>query len=125
MPCKIERRKCRRFEIYGAEVRYKKTGILAWCKGFSKSYPLTDISKGGLSFYCNKKLSIGKKLMVQIQTPNETPFILNAIVRRQAIVSGVKSKLTGIQFMPFCDRHGCNTFEVLEILRALDKKHGG
>ncbi len=125
MPYEIERRKCGRFEIGGAAVSYKKTGLLAWGKGFSESYPLENISKGGLAFYCNEKLAIGKKLMVQIWVPNETPFSLNAVIRRQAIISGIESKLTGIQFVPFGDRPGWNTLDSLEILRALDKKYGG
>jgi hypothetical protein len=121
----IERRECRRFEIDGAEVRYKKTGLLSWGKGFSKSYLLTGISKGGLSFYCNKKLSIGKNLMLQIRVPNEAPFILNSILMGQMIYPGIESMLTRVQFMPFGDGDGWNTLEALDILRALDEKYGG
>lgn len=119
----VEKRGCRRFVIPGAEVRYRKTGLLALGRGLSAPTPLIDISKGGLSFYCTEKL-FGKKLMVQILLSNEAPLTLKAIVRWQQTIWGVDDILTGIQFMPFTDRMGWNTSESLDILRAFDEIFG-
>jgi len=116
----VEKRKCRRFFIPGAEVRYRKTGLLALGRGLSAPTPLIDISRGGLSFYCTEKL-FSKQLAVQILFSDEAPLYLNAIVRWQQTIWGVDDILTGIQFMPFTNRKGFNTSESLDILRAFDE----
>ena len=77
----IEKRRCRRFMIPGAEVRYRKTGLLFFGKGYSGPYSVENISKGGLSFICDKKLSRGKKLQLQLLAPDEDPLLINSIVR--------------------------------------------
>lgn len=120
----INKRRCRRFEIPGAEGRYKKTGLLVFVKGFSEPCPVINVSKGGLSFTCDKKLSIGEKVVVQLLAPNEPPLRLNSIVRRQEQIMGSEKKFTGVEFMPFGGRHGRNARESLDVLRKLDEKYG-
>ncbi len=121
----IERRRCRRFEIPGAEVTFKKRGLLVFVQAFSEPYSVVNVSKGGIAFNCDKKLSKGRKLVVQLLIPDETPLNLNSIVRRQEQIMGSKKKFTGVEFMPFGSRHGWNTQESLDVLRKLDEKYGG
>ena len=80
---------------------------------------------GGVSFTCDKKLSIGTKLVVQLLIPGETPLNLNSIVRRQEQIMGSKKKFTGVEFMPFGSRYGWNTQELLDVLRILDEEYVG
>ncbi|HEN20851.1 MAG TPA: hypothetical protein ENN86_02455, partial [Desulfobacteraceae bacterium] len=90
---------------------------------FSKPYPVIDISKGGLSFICVKTFAIGKKLVVKLQIPGETSFVLDSVVRRQQRMIGSNEKITGVEFMPFGSRRGLNSPESLDVLRRLDKKY--
>jgi len=84
----VERRKCRRFEMPGAKEKYKKTGLLAFRKGFSEAYPVVNVSKGGLGFVCEGRFGWSKKVMVQLPVPEETPWNLYARVRWQARARG-------------------------------------
>ena len=119
------RRRCRRFVIPGAEVRYKKTGLLVLLKGFSEPCPVVNISKGGLSFTCDRKLSNGKNLVVELMAPDEVPLRLESIVRRQDRIMGSDKRFTGVEFIPFGGRSRWNTSESLGILKKLDEKYRG
>ena len=121
----IEKRRCRRFEIPGAEVKFKKGGLLFFVQAFSEPCPVINVSKGGISFTCDKKLSNGKKLVVQLLIPNETPLNLNSIAQRQEQIMGSEKKLSAVEFMPFGSRYGWNARESLDVLRKLNKKYGG
>jgi hypothetical protein len=120
----VERRRCRRFVIPSAEVKFKKRGLLFWTHEFSEPCSLINVSKGGIAFSCKTKLSKGKKLVVQLLIPDETSRSLNAIVRRQERTVGSKMMVTGVEFMPFGDRHGWNSLELLDALRMLERKYG-
>jgi hypothetical protein len=120
----IEKRKCRRFKIPGAEGRYQKVGLLGAISGFSKAYSVMNVSKGGLAFLCDKRLGKKKKLIFQLLVPNRNPLNLRARVRRQNQWMGGDLKITGIEFMPFGERKGLNPPDLLDILRELDTKYG-
>ena len=121
----IEKRRCRRFVIPGAEVKFKRRRLLFWGQAFSESCPVINVSKGGLSFNCDKKISNGAKLAIQFLITNETPLNLNAIVWRQEQIMGSEKKITGIKFMPFGSRYGWNSRESLDVLRKLDEIYAG
>ncbi len=120
----VEKRRCRRFEIPGGKGRYKKTGLLVFVKGFSKAYPVVNVSKGGLAFVCEEKLGQGKKVTVQLLAPNENPLHLRAQVQWQERSAGSAGMIVGVQFMPFSDRRGQNSHEALDVLRRLDAQYG-
>ena len=120
-----EKRRCRRFEIPGAKAKFRKRGLLVSVQAFSEPCPVINVSKGGMAFICSKKLSTGKKLLVQLLVPNETPLSLKCIVRGQEQVMGSGKKFTRIELMPFGGRHGWNAREKLDVLRSLDQKYGG
>ncbi|MDO9530196.1 MAG: PilZ domain-containing protein [Syntrophales bacterium] len=119
----VEKRRARRFEIPGGKVRYKKTGLLILVKGFSKTYHVVNVSKGGLALVCDEGLDRGEKVMVQLLAPNEKPLNLHARVRwRGSTDSG--DMLLGVEFMPFTGRRGHNSLEALDVLRRLDAQYG-
>jgi hypothetical protein len=119
----IERRRCIRFVIPGMEVKYKKKGLFVFSRIFSEPFPAIDISKGGVAFACDEKLSKGKKLVVQLLIPGDNLLNLNAIVRRQEQTVGSKMMVTGVEFMPFGEGHGFNKIETLDLLRKLEEKY--
>lgn len=119
----VKKRRARRFEIPGGKGRYKKTGLLVLLKGFSTAYPVVNVSKGGLAFVCEEKIDQGKKVIVQLEAPNENPLNLHARVRwRGSTDSG--DLFIGVEFMPFSGRRGQNSLEELDVLRRLDAKYG-
>jgi len=116
-----EKRRCRRFEIPGGEVRYKKIGLFSFQKDFSEAYPVLNVSKGELAFVCEKKLRRGTKLTVQLLTPNEIPLNLRSRVRWQGQWAGKSAfRATDVEFMPFGTRRGWNPLEALNVLRRLN-----
>jgi hypothetical protein len=120
----VQKRKCRRFKVPGAQGKYKKSGPLSILDGFSNEFPVIDISKGGLSFVCDEKLRKRKKLMVKLSTPDTIDLELRSRVRRQGLWSGSHFMITGIEFMPFGSGLGGNPLEYLDILRDLDNQYG-
>jgi hypothetical protein len=121
----VEKRRCRRFEIPGGEVKYKKIGLLILTKGFSKAYPVLNVSKGGLAFVCEEKLRRDTKLMVQLLAPKEIPLNLRSRVRWQGQWAGSSAfRVTGVEFMPFGTRRGWNALEALDVLGRLDAHYG-
>jgi len=120
----VERRKCRRFQVPGAEVRYKKDRNIFSSSRFSRALPVLDMSKGGLAFLCNKKLRSGTKLVMQLDLPDESSLTLHGRVRWQGEKWLGADTNTGIEFMPFGDRKGGNSMEALDVLRQLDDTYG-
>ncbi|MFC1866702.1 response regulator [Thermodesulfobacteriota bacterium] len=120
----VDKRRCRRFEIPGATGKCKKTGLHVLLKGFSKAYPIVDISKGGLSFTCEETLKKGQKITVQLLAPNEPPLNLRSMIRRVGLSALNKDNMVGVVFMPFGNRSGGNPTEALNVLRRLDEQYG-
>lgn len=118
------KRTCRRFEIPGAEGRYKKTGLQVVVKGFSKPFPVANVSKGGLAFMTKEKLKKGQKITIQLVAPNEPPLNLRSLIRRVEWSVANKASMVGVEFMPFGNRAGGNTTDALNILRRLDEQYG-
>jgi hypothetical protein len=123
---KLERRRCRRFKVPSAELKYKKLGLQVFIKGFSEPFSVVNVSKGGLAFICEDEFRPNQKLMVQLLTPDEDPLNLYSEVRWRGHVPGIKKKVVGVQFMPFMvngKRNGGNSLEDLEPLNRLDKQY--
>jgi hypothetical protein len=120
----IEKRRYRRFKVPGAEVKFKKRGLLFWVQAFSEPCPVINVSKGGMAFTCDKKLSDGKKLVVQLLIPDETPLNLNCITRGQAKIMSSGKRFTKVEFIFFGNRHEWNAQESLDVLRKNWEKYG-
>ena len=119
-----EKRICHRFEIPGGQGKYKKTGLLVTLGGYSKAYPVVNVSKGGLAFVCEETLGQDTKVLVQLMAPQEEPLELRGKVRWQGRMRGREEVVVGVQFEPFGGRSGWNPMEALEVLRRLDAKYG-
>ena len=120
----VERRKCRRFEIPGTEVKYQKDRLAFSSRRFSGALPVLDMSKGGLAFSCGEEIKRGKKLILQLLIPNESPLMLRAQVRWQGKEWNNPDITTGVEFMPFGGRRKWNSIETLDVLRELDVRYG-
>lgn len=119
-----EKRRCHRFDIPGGEGRYKKNGLLSLTRGFSKTSPVCNISKGGLSILCEEKFQRGEKVMVQLLVPDENPLNLISRVRRLEQWSGSGFNALSVEFMPFGNQRGMNPMEALDSLRRLESQFG-
>jgi len=123
MAQRIERRRCKRFDIPGAEGRYKKTGLLSLFKDFSKAYRVLNISKGGLALACEEKFRLNDEVIIQLVVPNETPLNLRVRVRWQGRPVGRMDRIVGVEFMPFGSRRGWNSLEALDVLTRLEARY--
>ncbi len=120
----VDRRKCRRFEIPGGKVRYRRVGLLALLKGFSKPRPMVSVSKGGVAFMCEEKFSKGQEIIAQLLAPKEISLNLRAWVQWQEQSPGSGDRVVGVEFGSFGPGKAHNSYEALEVLRRLDVRHG-
>lgn len=120
----IKKRTSRRFEIPGAKAKYKKSGLNLLIRGFSVNYPVLNVSKGGLSFVCDKRFRRGEKLMLQLLVPNERPLCLHALVIRQEQHEDRSNCVVAVEFEPSNGNRKQNTMALLIMLRKLDSQYG-
>lgn len=121
----IEKRRCRRFTIPGAEGSYKRMGLLTLKKKFINAQSILDISKGGLAFSCEDNLHKGQKLMMRLTVPDEVPIELYSLVMRVGQWSGSNFNKVSIKFNTFGSHSSCNSMEKLNTLRRWDEKYAG
>ena len=120
----VEKRKCGRFEIPGGKAKFKKNGLLTVFRRFSKEYPVSNLSKGGIAFISEEKFRPGDKLMIRLLAPNEAPLTLRSRVLANGQPDDSAFELVGVEFMPFGNRKGWNCMESLDVLRKLDEQYG-
>jgi|GEM_PF-683353 len=118
----FEKRECRRFEIPGAYIRFKKRGLLGMLGSLGDKMELLNISKGGLCIECHKEIKEGDQIMIHLHVPEGviTP-IRGSIAWRKP--TPFDSCLVGVKFAPFMNEKGCNSIGVLEKLRFLEKTY--
>ena len=121
---RVEKRKCRRFEIPGGKAKFKKNGLLSVLRRFSKEYPVSNLSKGGLAFISEDKFRPGDKLMIQLMAPNETPITLRSRVLACGQPEDSAFEMVSVEFVPFGNRIGWNRVASLDVLRRLDEQYG-
>jgi hypothetical protein len=115
----FERRRCERFEIPDAYVRYQKRGIMKMISHLSDAKPLVNISKGGLCFKGNEKVKIGDKVTVYLYLSHGICWPIKGTVawKDGSIYAGF---LVGVKFCAYKKGHGYNSPETLDALRALE-----
>jgi len=118
-----KRRRARRFQIPGGKARLKRAGLFSLSRGFSEPFPVGNVSKGGLALRTNERLSKGQKLKIQLLIPNEVPLNMKGVAWRQEEQMEGLYASTGIRFMPFGNRAGWNSSEVLKRLRKLEARY--
>jgi hypothetical protein len=124
----IERRKCERFVVPGATVSYKKRGLWGRQTSFPEdTFPLVDLSKGGLAFLSNRSLKKGHRVSLLLyfsESENEDPIHLTGIVVSSILTMGIINQYrVGIQFKPFGIKRGFNTPESLKKLEELERTY--
>ena len=120
----VERRTCRRFEVEGATLRYRRQG---WFK--SEDYtavecPIENLSKGGVMFVNNAGvLNLEDKVAVRLNVSGGEELELLGRVKWALSTSGSLGAQVGVQFSTFGSGKGLNSPKLLEKLAELEQKY--
>lgn len=96
-----ERRLCRRFNLPGATVSYRRQGFLHKAGGFDEEFcPVFDFNRGGIRFLTQRLMKFRSHVSVQLSVPGERiPFDLRGRVRWSSLSSGAIHRYqAGVQF---------------------------
>ena len=124
----LERRTCERFVIPGSTIAYTLHGFFKKHQPFpDKFYPVTDLSKGGISFLSDIPLRENKELSVLLNiSEKDSPLQLEGKIAYIGLNSGVSYRYRiGIQFKPFGTKEGLNSLDNLKQLEELEKTYSG
>jgi len=103
-----ERRRYRRFEIPGGKVKIKKT-----------SFPVLNVGVDGINILCNKELSTGEVVQLELIIPKEKPLRLRSKVIWTNPVALSRDIIIGLEFLPFDENKDHNSSEAKNMLRRL------
>jgi len=123
---KIKRRACQRFTVSGALVAYKRKRLFSSLPVYEKeSFPILNLSSGGLRFVCQEKIRIDSKLYLKLSFPKEdTSLELQGQVRWIMPYTERSYKYQiGIQFNPYGSEKDNNSPESLKKIKSLEKKY--
>ncbi len=119
----IEKRTCHRFEVSVGKVEYRKFKMFNFYKSTAIAYRLINLSKGGVSFFCEEVMRKNKKLIFKLLIHDYELLELLAKVRWQHSSSYDSYLTIGIVFMPFGTGVYMNPREILNVLRKLDVQY--
>jgi hypothetical protein len=111
----------RRITIPGATVSYLLHGRGIRKSGFSSSYPLYDLSRGGMAFLSDHPLRPGRRLSLLIDCAELTGTLRlggHVVYAVAGDIAGYQYRL-GVRFKAFEAKRGYNPPESLEILVQL------
>jgi hypothetical protein len=113
-----------RIFIPGAAVAWKLSGQKSFPETRS---PLSDISIGGLAFLTNNPPDVQSDILILVSLPQKADsFELRGEVK-YALTRGPRLTYkyrVGVELRPFKKEDGCNPPQVLDQVKALDKKFG-
>ncbi|MCK5341814.1 MAG: PilZ domain-containing protein [Candidatus Heimdallarchaeota archaeon] len=119
-----DRRYSDRFHFDEGKVYCQENSTFRLFKQFSEPFDLNDLTKGGISFKTNKKVSTGDRVHLKIDIPGRQKIHIKG---RVVWVSDQESNnlAVGVQFIPFGTMKGYNTFGAREKLERLigDTQH--
>jgi Tfp pilus assembly protein PilZ len=121
---KIEKRACERFVIPGATMHYKKKTFFFRRDYDENSYPLFDISRGGLRFLTQERLAVGTEIYMEVLAPGEEgPLVVTGRVtwNSQNPEKSYKYQI-GIQFAPYGEQRHYNPPEALKKIIAWEER---
>jgi len=122
----LKKRNCKRFNITGTTLFYRKKPLF-WGKGeFTQDYyPVLNISRGGLKFLSNHKIAAGSKLTLRINFPGiDHPKEIKAIVRWISRNRELSYRYqTGVSFNAYGTGKNDNNLELLNFLKVLELDH--
>ena len=125
---KFGQRSNSRLFIPGAVMSWKLPGQQSFSETRS---PLSDISISGLAFLTNNPPDVGSEISILVSLPQKTDVKIDAI----ELLGEVKYCMTrgprltykyrvGVELRPFEPSDGCNSPQVLEQVKALEKTFG-
>jgi hypothetical protein len=121
---KFEQRAGSRIFIPGATVSWKLSGQ----KSFPETrFPLSDISIGGLAFLTNNPPDVRSEITILISLPQQTDAFELLGEVKYSITRGPRLTYkyrVGVELRPFEQANGCNSPQVLDQVKALEKKFG-
>ena len=119
----LKKRNCTRFSITGLTLFYREKPRF-WEKGeFTRDYfPVLDISRGGLRFLSNHKISVGSPLTLRVYFPGiDRPTEIKAVMRWISKNHEKSYKYqNGVSFNPYGKGKDENSVEVLDLLKTLE-----
>jgi hypothetical protein len=117
------KRHCKRFNIPGATLFYKKVPLFWGKKRYPDDYfPVLDISRGGLKFLCNDRISPGESVILKLNIPGiEAQPEIRAIVRWISRNREESYRYqTGVSFNSYGTGEKENPADLLSLLKALE-----
>jgi hypothetical protein len=93
-------------------------------RAYSGPCPLCDLSGGGLAFLADTPTLPGKRVSLLLKFPErEEEFRLEgrAVYAVATGIAGYRYR-TGIEFLPFGQRRGCNSPKILDAIRQFEPK---
>ncbi|MBI9092817.1 MAG: PilZ domain-containing protein [Desulfobacterium sp.] len=122
----MKKRHCQRFNVTGTTLHYKEKPLF-WGKGkFSYDYyPVLDISRGGLKFLSNHKVSAGTRLTLRINFPGlDYPKEIKAVVRWVSRNRELSYRYqNGVSFNAYGTGRKENPVEILNYLKSLEQEY--
>ncbi len=119
-----DRRYSDRFHFDEGKVYCQENSTFRLFKQFSEPFDLNDLTKSGISFKTNKKVSRGDRVHLKIDIPGRQKI---HVIGRVVWVSDqeINDHAVGVQFLPFGTMKGYNTFGAREKLERLigDTQH--
>jgi hypothetical protein len=112
-----------RFTVPGAAVSWMPEGQDSFIED---SIPLSDISRGGLSFLSNDPPTVGSGIFVHIFLPQnkETLELLGRVVYSVPRGPGLIYRYrVGIELKAFVQSEGCNPPHSLKVIEAFENKY--
>lgn len=122
----LTKRHCKRFNIPGTTLHFKKKTFLWRRSEFSRDYfPVLDLSRGGLKFLNHHKFKVGTAIVVKLNIPefSEHPQLkcmIRWIARNPE--SSYRYQI-GISFDSYGDKKNENSLEILSFLKTLESKY--
>jgi hypothetical protein len=113
-----------RFTVPGAAVSWMPEGQKAFSE---ENMPLSDISRGGLSFLANEPPATGSNIFLKIFLPqnNETLELLGRVVYSNSRGPGLIYRYrVGVELKAFVQSEGGNPPQSLKVIEAFEMKYG-
>ena len=125
---RTESRKCERFIIPGSTLTLTaKSGLFSKSKYSETSYPVFDLSRGGLRFLSQDPFKIDTKVSLKIFIPNEGfSLSVRGQIRWRSYnpLIGYRYQI-GVQFNTYGAKKGLNPPEILDKLITLEAEFLG
>jgi Tfp pilus assembly protein PilZ len=120
------KRHCKRFNIPGTTLFYKKVPLFWGKKRYSDDYfPVLDLSRGGLKFLCNDRMGPGESVIVKLNIPGTDEQVeIKAIVRWISRNREESYRYqTGVSFNSYGTGKKDNPVNILSLLKALESDY--